>query len=81
MEYPQCPQNYILDWKETSPLSFILHCRPLTMDESENKEYINGLIENMYCTILIAIAILCISCFFSRGNDKKKHTQYNELNV
>ena len=65
MEYPTCPEGFILDWKEASDLIFFLQCRALTSDEIENKQYIDQLLKiSIYVPISIFI-VICISYVYS----------------
>ena len=65
MEYPSCPEGFVLDWIEASDLIFFLQCRSLTNDEIENKRYIDEIINlSVYVPIAI-IVLICISYLYS----------------
>lgn len=65
MEYPSCPEGFVLDWIEASDLIFFLQCRSLTNDEIESKRYIDEIISlSVYVPIAI-IVLICISYLYS----------------
>jgi hypothetical protein len=65
MEYPTCPEGFVLDWKEASDLIFFLQCRRLTNDEIESKVYIDELMKlSLYVPIGIVV-LICLSYLYS----------------
>jgi hypothetical protein len=60
MEYPSCPENYIIAWREAPDMSFFLQCRPLTKVEIESRVYIDEL---MKLSLYVPIGIVILICF------------------
>jgi len=65
MEYPSCPENYIIAWEKAPDMSFFLKCRPLTDVEIESRLYIDELIKlSLYVPIGIVL-LICLSYLYS----------------
>lgn len=82
MEYPSCPEGFVLDWIEASDLIFFLHCRPLTDIEIESKVYIDELMNlSLYVPIGIVV-LICVSYLYSHERIyrvRKNSSQTDEM--
>lgn len=82
MEYPSCPENYVIAWREASDMTFFLHCRHLTDIEIESKVYIDELMNlSLYVPIGIVV-LICVSYLYSHERIyrvRKNSSQTDEM--